>query len=354
MLFSPVLAAAGRSRSPAALRRRSLTGEGRRSASQSFLKAISGVSWVALSRSLNSGFMRIVVVDDDRGVRESLRRSLEFNGYTVELAEDGQQAIDAVTRQRPDAMVLDLSMPRIDGLEVCRRLRSAGDDLPVLVLTARDAVSDRVAGLDAGADDYLPKPFLLEELLARLRALLRRSAFDRPEDSGAALTFSDSEPSAHETGSYSPPIEASVGGVEKVTSSRLVKRHVHLKTRLTSKIIGVASVIIAALALIPPFMVAFSTHDVPDSKISCIKINNISDVNGIPQAVVYRHFRVEMRARGRGYTYWLVLTLILTDGSLRAEERQIEGIPDVVVFPLDYLSVDGKRHISMVDVGACS
>jgi two-component system response regulator MprA len=85
--------------------------------------------------------MRIMVVDDDRGVRESLRRSLEFNGYTVELAQDGQQAMDAVTRRRPDAMVLDMTMPRMDGLELCRRLRSAGDDLPVLVLTARDAAN---------------------------------------------------------------------------------------------------------------------------------------------------------------------------------------------------------------------
>jgi two-component system response regulator MprA len=122
--------------------------------------------------------MRILVVDDDRAVRESLRRSLQFNGYQVELAGDGQQALEAVTAQRPDAMVLDVMMPRLDGLEVCRRLRGTGDDLPILVLTARDAVSDRVAGLDAGADDYLPKPFALEELLARLRALLRRAVVD--------------------------------------------------------------------------------------------------------------------------------------------------------------------------------
>jgi two-component system, OmpR family, response regulator MprA len=126
--------------------------------------------------------MRILVVDDDRAVRESLRRSLQFNGYTVQLAGDGQQAMDVLATQRPDAMVLDVMMPRVDGLEVCRRLRGTGDDLPILVLTARDAVSDRVAGLDAGADDYLPKPFALEELLARLRALLRRSA---PEGAGA-------------------------------------------------------------------------------------------------------------------------------------------------------------------------
>ncbi|MCA1675043.1 MAG: response regulator transcription factor [Actinobacteria bacterium] len=135
--------------------------------------------------------MRILVVDDDRAVRESLRRSLQFNGYTVELAEDGQQAMDAVTRQRPDAMVLDMMMPRVDGLEVCRRLRSIGDDLPVLVLTARDAVSDRVSGLDAGADDYLPKPFALEELFARLRALLRRSTPSDTAVAGAELAFAD-------------------------------------------------------------------------------------------------------------------------------------------------------------------
>jgi two-component system response regulator MprA len=120
--------------------------------------------------------MRILVVDDDRAVRESLRRSLEFNGYQVQLASDGAQALEAIIADRPDAMVLDVMMPRLDGLEVARRLRSTGDDLPILVLTARDTVSDRVSGLDAGADDYLPKPFALEELLARLRALLRRAS----------------------------------------------------------------------------------------------------------------------------------------------------------------------------------
>lgn len=136
--------------------------------------------------------MHILVVDDDRAVRESLRRSLQFNGYQVELAGDGVQALESVTRSRPDAMVLDVMMPRLDGLEVCRRLRGTGDDLPILVLTAREAVSDRVAGLDAGADDYLPKPFALEELLARLRALLRRTG---PSVADAAtppaLVFSD-------------------------------------------------------------------------------------------------------------------------------------------------------------------
>lgn len=140
--------------------------------------------------------MRILVVDDDRAVRESLRRSLQFNGYQIDLASDGQQALESIRGQRPDAMVLDVMMPRLDGLEVCRRLRSVGDDLPILVLTARDAVSDRVAGLDAGADDYLPKPFALEELLARLRALLRRVIAEedaRGHDAPPAMRFADLE-----------------------------------------------------------------------------------------------------------------------------------------------------------------
>jgi two-component system response regulator MprA len=135
--------------------------------------------------------MRILVVDDDRAVRESLRRSLAFNGYQVDLASDGHAALAAVGSARPDAMVLDVMMPRLDGLEVCRRLRGTGDDLPILVLTARDAVSDRVAGLDAGADDYLPKPFALEELLARLRALLRRRSGPDTGPKSVPLTFAD-------------------------------------------------------------------------------------------------------------------------------------------------------------------
>lgn len=135
--------------------------------------------------------MRILVVDDDRAVRESLRRSLSFNGYSVELAQDGQEALERITSDRPDAVVLDVMMPRMDGLQVCRHLRSTGDDLPILVLTARDSVSERVAGLDAGADDYLPKPFALEELLARMRALLRRTGPDDSSADAAALTFAD-------------------------------------------------------------------------------------------------------------------------------------------------------------------
>lgn len=124
--------------------------------------------------------MHVLVVDDDRAVRESLRRSLEFNGYTVDTASDGAEALARAAGIHPDAIVMDVMMPRLDGLETTRMLRAAGNDVPVLVLTAREAVSDRVDGLDAGADDYLVKPFALEELLARLRALLRRS--QRSED----------------------------------------------------------------------------------------------------------------------------------------------------------------------------
>ena len=115
------------------------------------------------------------MVDDEPAVREAVRRALRLEGYSVDIAADGNEALSAIASQPPDAVVLDVLMPGIDGLEVCRRLRQAGDRTPVLMLTARDAVADRVAGLDAGADDYLVKPFALEELLARVRALLRRS-----------------------------------------------------------------------------------------------------------------------------------------------------------------------------------
>ena len=118
--------------------------------------------------------MRILLVDDDPGIRLSIQRALEFEGHEVRTAEDGLLALEAVAAEAPDLIVLDVSMPRLDGLGVCRRLRTEGNDVPILVLTARQGVSDRVAGLDAGADDYLPKPFALEELLARVRALLRR------------------------------------------------------------------------------------------------------------------------------------------------------------------------------------
>ena len=119
--------------------------------------------------------MKVLVVDDERAVRDSLRRALELEGYEVELAVDGADALLRLEANgQPDAVILDVLMPGVDGLEVCRRIRGKGNGVPVLMLTARTEVESRVAGLDAGADDYLPKPFALEELLARLRALLRR------------------------------------------------------------------------------------------------------------------------------------------------------------------------------------
>jgi two-component system response regulator MprA len=134
--------------------------------------------------------MRVLVVDDERAVRDSLRRALELEGYDVELAADGEEALERLAQNgEPDAVVLDILMPRMDGLEVCRRLRREGHRLPVLMLTARDEVENRVAGLDAGADDYVTKPFALEELLARLRALLRRTT----SGSGEVLRFADLE-----------------------------------------------------------------------------------------------------------------------------------------------------------------
>jgi two-component system, OmpR family, response regulator MprA len=117
----------------------------------------------------------VLVADDDRAVREALQRALQLNGFDVALAADGNEALTATTDRTPDAVILDVMMPGYDGLDVTRRLRREGNRVPILLLTARDAVGDRVEGLDAGADDYLPKPFALEELLARLRALLRRA-----------------------------------------------------------------------------------------------------------------------------------------------------------------------------------
>ncbi len=132
---------------------------------------------------------RILVVDDDERIAASVRRSLAYDGYRVEVAHDGPTALSAARREPPDLMVLDLMLPGIDGVEVCRRLRAAGDDTLVLMLTARTAVPDRVEGLDAGADDYLVKPFAHEELLARVRTLLRRR---QPEDRDV-LRFADLE-----------------------------------------------------------------------------------------------------------------------------------------------------------------
>jgi two-component system response regulator MprA len=121
------------------------------------------------------GSVRVLIVDDDRSVREALRRALTLGGYEVQSADGGQHGLTQVASMSPDAVVLDVGMPDVDGLEVCRRLRSAGNRVPILMLTARDAVSDRIDGLDAGADDYLVKPFDVGELKARLRALMRRN-----------------------------------------------------------------------------------------------------------------------------------------------------------------------------------
>jgi two-component system, OmpR family, response regulator MprA len=135
--------------------------------------------------------MRVFVVDDDTAVRESLGRALRLEGYEVEMAADGAEALERLDGggAAVDLVVLDVAMPYVDGLEVCRRLRRGGSRLPVLMLTARDEVADRVAGLDAGADDYVVKPFALEELLARVRALLRRSA----DEAVDVLHFADLE-----------------------------------------------------------------------------------------------------------------------------------------------------------------
>ena len=134
--------------------------------------------------------MRILVVDDEPAVREAVDRALRLEGYDTELAEDGRAALEALADRAPDALVLDVLMPHVDGLEVCRRLRAEGDRTPVLIVTARDALADRVEGLDAGADDYIVKPFALEELVARVRALLRRLGAD---EAGTVLKFADIE-----------------------------------------------------------------------------------------------------------------------------------------------------------------
>ncbi|WP_156727489.1 response regulator transcription factor [Streptomyces apocyni] len=120
---------------------------------------------------------RILIVDDEPAVREALQRSLAFEGYATEVAGDGIEALDKAATYAPDLVVLDIQMPRMDGLTAARRLRATGSTTPILMLTARDTIGDRVTGLDAGADDYLPKPFELDELFARIRALLRRSSY---------------------------------------------------------------------------------------------------------------------------------------------------------------------------------
>ncbi|MEV4367865.1 response regulator transcription factor [Nonomuraea sp. NPDC049637] len=134
---------------------------------------------------------RLLVVDDEPALREALQSSLEFEGYRVGTANDGQAALAALAAEPYDAVLLDVMMPRLDGLTACRRLRAQGNHIPVLMLTARDAVGDRVSGLDAGADDYLVKPFELDELLARVRALLRRGALSTGAADGGTLSYGD-------------------------------------------------------------------------------------------------------------------------------------------------------------------
>jgi two-component system response regulator MprA len=150
--------------------------------------------------------MLILVVDDEPAVREAVERALRLDGHDVMLAAEGEEALVALDQRPPDAVVLDVLMPHVDGLELCRRMRLRGDRTPILMLTARDAVSDRVAGLDAGADDYLVKPFALDELLARVRALLRRAI---PGSDRAPLRYADVEldPVAHEARRGGRPIE---------------------------------------------------------------------------------------------------------------------------------------------------
>jgi two-component system response regulator MprA len=157
--------------------------------------------------------VRVLVVDDDAAVRQSLERSLRFEGYEVATAADGLAALELIARERPDIAVLDVMMPRMDGLEACRQLRARGDDLPVLMLTARDGLADRVSGLDVGADDYLVKPFALEELFARLRALSRRSALAARAGVGRGSSAASGGPA---------PL--SYGGVALDQSSRQVAR----------------------------------------------------------------------------------------------------------------------------------
>jgi two-component system response regulator MprA len=132
---------------------------------------------------------RVLVVDDEPAVRRALERALRLENHEVAFAADGEEALDALATEPADAVILDVMMPKLDGLEVCRRLRKAGDRTPVLMLTARDAIDDRVEGLDVGADDYLVKPFALRELLARVRALLRRAGEDDGKEE--ALSFED-------------------------------------------------------------------------------------------------------------------------------------------------------------------
>jgi two-component system response regulator MprA len=150
----------------------------------------------------------IVIADDEDAVCDSLSRTLRFEGYAVEIAKDGQAALDVIREREPDGVILDVTMPVLDGLETCRRLRAGGNLVPVLMLTARGDVTARVAGLDAGADDYLAKPFSLQELLARVRALLRRARYEAVPESPAGLRFADLtlDPATREVARASRPV----------------------------------------------------------------------------------------------------------------------------------------------------
>jgi two-component system response regulator MprA len=141
--------------------------------------------------------MRLLVVDDDPSVREALVLLLNLNGFEVDVACDGREAIRTLARASPDAVILDVLMPGLDGIEVCRRMRAVGDRTPVLMLTARTELEERVAGLEAGADDYLAKPFAREELIARLRALLRRTGWEG-DDMTLRFAGLELDPVAHE------------------------------------------------------------------------------------------------------------------------------------------------------------
>jgi two-component system, OmpR family, response regulator MprA len=163
-------------------------------------------SW-AVRRRASIDTVKVLVVDDEPALRSALDRALRMESYDVRLAGDGTEALAQLADEPADAIVLDVAMPGMDGIEVCRRLREAGDRTPVLMLTARDIVDDRVAGLDAGADDYLVKPFALRELQARLRALLRRTDEDGP--GSRVLSFADLglDPATHEVHRGERPIE---------------------------------------------------------------------------------------------------------------------------------------------------
>jgi two-component system response regulator MprA len=172
--------------------------------------------------------MRLLVVDDEASVREALALVLDLSGFEVTTAVDGREAIRALGSDSPDAVILDVLMPGLDGLEVCRRMRAVGDRTPVLMLTARTEVSERVAGLEAGADDYLAKPFAREELVARLHALLRRTGWEGEE---RVLRFEDLEldPLAHEAhrGPASNSLEVYVGYLRRKTEAAGGPRLLH-------------------------------------------------------------------------------------------------------------------------------